>query len=579
MTAPRRARQNRAATTGALILILIGGQLTATMTTATALSGPALSVTQPAAIVQPVTWAKATSAKTPTITRVTVKAARTKVTAGKKVVLTLGYIKKNKKVAKASVRLQASTTGSWKTIKKAQITKGKSKVTVKPTKTTRYRVKVAKMTSKTTKVTVVKKTSTPVALKAATSFTVAGSGYGHGVGMSQYGAYQMALTGKNATQILTHYYTGTTVAAKPMPSQIAVQIFGPEPYSFSGYADSASATTFSVTQGSWRLVVPSTGKVLYTGSASQKATLSASGSNVKATVVGGASNGTAFTQSAISLQWSGTDEFSPSGVKAIADISGTHGTYRHGQFTATVIKNKQGVNKLNVVNELPLTQYLYGIAEMPSSWGKNGKSALAAQAITARSFALVKMKSTTNNINGTRKSACNCHVVDDVRDQYFSGWSKEGEKSGSTTVGAYWTAAVDSTVSATSAQALTYNGAVISTYYYSSSGGRSANSEDVWSSSVPYLRSVEDSASLKAPGNSLASWTSTVPAARLASLFKLPNIARIEITERYSSGQVKTVRATATNGQTAVVTGKADVLRLKLGSLKSAWLKSFTPVY
>lgn len=34
-------------------------------------------------------------------------------------------------------------------------------------------------------------------------------GYGHGVGMSQYGAYGMALSGYSYDKILSHYYTGT----------------------------------------------------------------------------------------------------------------------------------------------------------------------------------------------------------------------------------------------------------------------------------------------------------------------------------------------------------------------------------
>ena len=40
-------------------------------------------------------------------------------------------------------------------------------------------------------------------------FTV--KGYGHGVGMSQYGAQQMALNGYSYKDILAHYYTGTTI--------------------------------------------------------------------------------------------------------------------------------------------------------------------------------------------------------------------------------------------------------------------------------------------------------------------------------------------------------------------------------
>ena len=36
-------------------------------------------------------------------------------------------------------------------------------------------------------------------------------GYGHGVGMSQYGANQMALEGKNYEEIIKHYYTGVDI--------------------------------------------------------------------------------------------------------------------------------------------------------------------------------------------------------------------------------------------------------------------------------------------------------------------------------------------------------------------------------
>ena len=37
------------------------------------------------------------------------------------------------------------------------------------------------------------------------------TGYGHGVGLSQYGANQMAADGADYQEILTHYYTGVTV--------------------------------------------------------------------------------------------------------------------------------------------------------------------------------------------------------------------------------------------------------------------------------------------------------------------------------------------------------------------------------
>jgi stage II sporulation protein D len=42
-----------------------------------------------------------------------------------------------------------------------------------------------------------------------------GRGWGHGVGMSQWGARGMALRGWDFVRILQHYYTGVEVAARP----------------------------------------------------------------------------------------------------------------------------------------------------------------------------------------------------------------------------------------------------------------------------------------------------------------------------------------------------------------------------
>src|SRR5688500_12542349 len=52
----------------------------------------------------------------------------------------------------------------------------------------------------------------PAADAAAASYVIKGAGFGHGVGMSQYGAYGMAQQGRNYQQILAHYYRGTEVS-------------------------------------------------------------------------------------------------------------------------------------------------------------------------------------------------------------------------------------------------------------------------------------------------------------------------------------------------------------------------------
>src|SRR5690242_3996836 len=52
----------------------------------------------------------------------------------------------------------------------------------------------------------------PASALAATSCTIKGAGWGHGIGMSQYGAQGQAQVGRNYQQILASYYTGTIVS-------------------------------------------------------------------------------------------------------------------------------------------------------------------------------------------------------------------------------------------------------------------------------------------------------------------------------------------------------------------------------
>src|SRR3954470_12995010 len=52
----------------------------------------------------------------------------------------------------------------------------------------------------------------PTAASAASKWWIKGAGWGHGIGMSQYGAYGQAQVGRNYQQILEHYYTGTIVS-------------------------------------------------------------------------------------------------------------------------------------------------------------------------------------------------------------------------------------------------------------------------------------------------------------------------------------------------------------------------------
>lgn len=56
-------------------------------------------------------------------------------------------------------------------------------------------------------------------------------------------------------------------------------------------------------------------------------------------------------------------------------------------------------------------------------------------------------------------------------------------------------------------------------------------------------------------------------------MFGLEDIYKLTITKRYDGGGVRSVTATASNGDTKTISGKADYMRSRLG-LKSAWVTS-----
>lgn len=384
-------------------------------------------------------------------------------------------------------------------------------------------------------------------------FLLNGSGHGHGVGMPQYGAYEMARQGYGASQILRHFHRGTAVTTRTTPSLINVQVFGPDPYGYSGYDDPAT-TDITVRKGRWQLLAGS--KVLASG---RGGTLQVSARGGDVIVWAG---GNRYKHERLVLRWSGTRHYRSSAAPALVTVAGAQGIYRHGRI---LLSESRG--RANVVNQLRLnSEYLWGLAEMPSSWGTaGGKEALRAQAVVARSYALLK--------KGQWKSACRCHVVDDARDQNFVGWQDEA-----TADRRAWVGAANSTrISATRAVVLTSGGRPIEAHYYSSGGGRTANSEDVWSSTLSYERSVADPYSAAAPGNRYASWVRVLTQSRARTLFDLPDVKAVWVASRYESGQVHTLRARSSSGKAGTLTRSADQIRVVVsrqakGGLPSSWI-------
>ena len=364
------------------------------------------------------------------------------------------------------------------------------------------------------------------------SVTFFGRGWGHGVGLSQYGARGRALEGQGAAEILAHYYPGTTIGSVPDGTVIRVLLLdnhapsATSPLTIYGRGDAWSisdvATTFPAdarlrlvptTSGaatSWRAIVDAAGAVLYDAPA--PADLRVQG-------------------------------VSPAATLQLPARSSTYGTFRG---TLRIILSGA---KADVVNELPLESYLRGVVpvEMPSSWPD---AARTAQTIAARSYAAARLRPGTSTFD----------VYDDTRSQVYRGVRAEA-------------AAADAVIAATANQVLYSGSAVASALFHSTAGGATENNENVYVSAtgarvatpVSYLRG---SADRDANGISYdatsphATWqTNTYSLAQLSAIFaadsrtNVGTLSSLDLRDRGVSGRLVSVTLSGSAGAKTVSGG------------------------
>ncbi len=390
----------------------------------------------------------------------------------------------------------------------------------------------------------------PSTMAASNTVTVTGGGWGHGVGLSQYGALGMAKEGRTASQIIKHYFTGVAVSKVTDNRIIRVNI---------GHAlAGARIRSKALASGGGRMQVVIDGKLRVLTIGDQIA-LTASGAKTTATVY--SSKGVkrwAGTGKVVTVNWAGTRVPGSTGKAATAvqlgrSSSGSWRTstlYRYGNIDVATVSGR-----LEVVNLVRLhDEYLYGIAEIPASWPT---AAQQAQAIAARSYALA---------NTATRASCRCQSDDGSGpwyDQTFIGYARE-----TSYLGKNWRTAVARTAtSSTAGQTATYKGKAIHTFYFSSSGGRTENSADVWGGALPYAKSVDDHWSkdpkINTSGN--AKWSSTRSRASVAAAFGLPDVAKIAVTSRTAGGSARVVTATSSKGKVKTMSGSkfAGVMGLR----------------
>ena len=347
-----------------------------------------------------------------------------------------------------------------------------------------------------------------------TSFTITGRGWGHGIGMSQWGAYGLAKHGSSYKTILKHYYTGIAFATVTNPTVRvrlrsglqAVKLTCPADFTVQGSAAAVTipgGTTATTTyvDGKYRVVAGEFSK------------------DFTAAVTFAPTQGQLHLLTATDMQQTG-----PHRGKIRVVRSGT---------------------SLMMINHVALESYLRGVVphEVSASWPTES---LKAQACAARSYAEQARRAATGQWD----------LYCDVRSQAYIGTSREDPRT-------------DAAIKATAGVVPSYGGDPIHAFYFSCSGGHTENIELAWETSpLPYLKGVEDPYDSYA---TLHTWgpISRTPAQLTASLGTAVkgSLRAIYRVERGASSRIVKAAIIGSGGTTFM---HGSALRVKLG-LNSAW--------
>ena len=379
-----------------------------------------------------------------------------------------------------------------------------------------------------------------------------GHGWGHGHGMSQYGAYGAALQGLTWQQIVDFYYPSTARSAIGNPV-IRVNVtahlgnttrvaaadglrasFG-SAYSESGSFALNTTTWDKIAITEWRVVRP----VLTPGVASKP---------VLQYVL---STGEVRTSPKVATGPQVNITNPTTGLTKALNSTGSY-TYR-GEVRGTLI-GAAGAETLVPVVALPMDSYLRSVvpSEMPASWSA---AALGAQAVAARSYANYGREHPQNAAFYDTCPTTSCQV--------FSGYQRTS--GGSTTTYEY--TSTNDAVTATGGTVLTYNGATAFTEFSSSNGG--------WSSDggKPYLIAKPDPYD-GVSANPNHTWRTFVTVAGIEKQWpSIGTFQQLSITARDGNGdwggRVRTMVLTGSSGS---VTISGFTFQARFG-LKSEWFK------
>ncbi len=199
------------------------------------------------------------------------------------------------------------------------------------------------------------------------------------------------------------------------------------------------------------------------------------------------------------------------------------------------------------VNVLSVEEYLYSVVptEMPSHWHIE---ALKAQAVASRNFTL-----TVESHNGQAYDLC-----DGSHCQNYSGVKWE-------------TDATTKAVNETAGVMAYFNNTIINAVYFSSSGGVTESSENVWVNTIPYLRGVVDTFEKETRNWSRTFTLSDIKNALASKGVNIGDVVGLSITSISPSNRVDELTVKGTNGNKAF---HKEEIRTLFSSLPGGTLES-----
>ena len=346
--------------------------------------------------------------------------------------------------------------------------------------------------------------------------TFTGSGWGHGIGLSQYGARAMAARGATAVEILAHYFPGTTLRHLDTLDTEPELLSSDAPL-WVGLLQDQSELTFRIEEGTADLCFDDTGPCVATATKGQRWKFGPDGY--------GLCNFSRQAGEGGYVRFEPSGECSASAQPILADtvlqVPRKGRSYRNG-----ILRFRQSPTsgQLHLAIQLGIEDYVRGVQELPDGWPA---AALEAQATVSRTLVVRHLieHGPAAEFDAWRLELCACHLADDDPEQAFGGYTAELGRP-------FW----QDRVGASAGEVVTLGDQVIWARFTSSTWGMTESNDAAGGEAYPYLISVDDSASFDVlAANPYATWVLEFDQGDLGSAFGFSWITDARVTSRNES--------------------------------------------